>query len=329
MSAPFNLGAESMDKRLRAKLSLPEVFAVMIALSVALAFIYYHQRGWMDLIDFDAYLRGAQGDFRYFFYAYWFLPVVSFLSFLPFTISAVLWDVIGIFSLVIACRVFDAKPLPIILSYQVLYILFYGQITLWLIGGLALAWWAMAHDKWYLAGLGFVLAATKYQVGIFFDLVLWLAATRDWQTRAKALALPIAVSIITTIVYPHWLSGTIASIATSHPNDAASVSLWRWVGPWGLLLLIPPLFVKDKNRRLILLLIAAILASPYYQQADLVCLFLFLPTPIILLGYLGVGFVWFGYGALQVLTLIPIIAYGYFLFPDIARKLRTGSDGWW
>lgn len=317
----FDMDAAAMEGRLRARLSLSELFAITMALAMSCVFLWLYHSGQNVFYDFRNYLDAGRGIFKEYYYAYWLLPFFTLLTHLPFDLAAIIWDLMGIACLWTACRVFNSRLTPILIGYQALYILFYGQITFVLVGGLALAWWSMAHQKLDLAGLGFTIAATKYQVGIIFALLLWLVAPISWRNRLRILILPVIIVLATMVLYPTWVQNTIATFLVSPPNDFASISLWRWIGPWALLLFVPPLFVPSPKKHLLLFAVAATLALPYFQQADLICLFLFVPYWIALMGNLGFLYIWFSWPALQMLAVVPLAAYIWFLGRTIRPPL--------
>jgi hypothetical protein len=317
----LEMDAGAMDARLRARLKPSELFALAMALAMSGIFLWLFHDGQNVFFDLRNYLSAGEGIFKEYYYAYWLLPVFTVLGRLPFDLTAILWDLTGIACLWIACRVFNSRLAPILIGYQTLYALFYGQITLVLVGGLALAWWSMAHQKWDLAGLGFIIATSKYQIGLVFAFMLWVAAPIPWRQRIRILILPAIIVVLTMLLYPTWIQNTIATFASSPPNDFGSISLWRWIGPWSLLLFIPALFVRSTKKRLILLVIAATLAMPYFQQADLICLFLFLPFWIALIGNLGFLYIWLSWPALQMMAIVPLIPYLWLLGQSIQNWL--------
>jgi hypothetical protein len=303
----FEMNARKMDKRIQSRLSLSEFAAVTVALLLSLAFLWVYRSN--AFVDFQVYMRAGKGLFTGYFYAYWILPVFSLMTRLPFDATVMMWNLLGIACVWMACRVFGVKLLPVMVGYQALTYIFYGQITGLLIGGLALSWWAMAHKRWDLAGLGFVIACTKYQFGLAYAVTLWLAAPITLKEKMRILVVPVLTVLATLALYPHWIPDAIARFHSEMPESGGSISLWRWVGAWSLLLFVPVLFVKDTQKKLLLLMLAMTLAIPYFQQDDLTALFLFLPFGFALIGNIGILYVWFGNTALQVLAIIPLLAY--------------------
>ena len=113
--------------------------------------------------DLQVYLAGRASPM--FYYAYWSLPLFNVLNRLPLPTAFAAWSVLNLLCAWFAVRVFGGKPILVLGSYQMLNILYYGQISGVLAGGLALLWWGILHRKWGAAGFGLLLALTKYPGG--------------------------------------------------------------------------------------------------------------------------------------------------------------------
>ena len=70
------------------------------------------------------------------------------------------------FGIWFAVRVFGGKSPLALLSYQMLFVCFYGQIAGVIVAGLALLWWSLERKRWLLAGIGAALALIKWQMGL-------------------------------------------------------------------------------------------------------------------------------------------------------------------
>jgi hypothetical protein len=246
---------------------------------------------------------------------------------IPYWWGFALWGAMNILCLFFAARVFGGHSALPLLTFQFFYSLFLGQITGFLIGMLALAAWAMAHRRWHLAGMAFFLAAAKFQLGLPFGLLLWLTAEIRWRDRLRVLVVPAILALLSLGVSPSWPADLLERIREIPPYDWASISLWHWMGLTVLLLLLPPLLLPLKRSRRFLALAAVIpMAVPYFQQADLLVLYVF---PIgwlpILLGNLGLLFFEYQCKALQLLWIVPLTAYLSVVLPalyfDIKKKM--------
>jgi hypothetical protein len=328
----FIIDKELIDQRLRKRLSLAELFSLGLCVGMVGIFIWLQVLETYRSIDYANYINTVSGNFQYYFYAAWAVPFYHLFAWLPYYIGYALWNIVNIAGVFFAARVFGGKSTLALLSYQFLYSLFYGQITGIILGSIALFWWATAHKKWDLAGLGLILGATKFQVGMLLGGLLWLFAKISWRERFRILIVPVCVVVLSLFLYPGWVSQLYQRILLSPPNDFGSISLWRWLGPAMLVLLIPPCVLPlSKEKRIIGLIAAASLCLPYYQQADLVSLFIFPVGWLSILGYLGAFYSAFEWAALQSLLIIPIVAYLFAILPGIpwliqSRKSQPSRD---
>jgi Glycosyltransferase family 87 len=322
--------AQIMYWRLRQRLTPGELFALAFALGMVGIFTWLPP-GAPFAFDFRIYLGTAQGNFSYYYYGqqyyyyygYWLVPIFIGLAKLPLNLSYVLWCAINILAVFFAARVLGGNVPMAVLSYQMLYSLYYGQIDGIIVGGLALVWWGLVNQKWNIAGLGIALASAKYQLGFTGSLFLMLLADVSWKDRLRVLVVPILVVLASLILFPYWPLQVLNTLRTNPPNDEGSISLWRWLGPSVLLLWIPPLLLNlTRERRLLALVAVTGLTLPYFQQADLLFL-LALPIGWIgLLGNLGYLLMVKGWVVLQALALMPLVVYVTILAPAFVRLMN-------
>jgi len=201
------------------------------------------------------------------------------------------------------------------LSYQVFAILYYGQISGLLAGGLALCWWGIAHDRWNLAGLGLLIAVTKFQVGLFLGgILIWYAGV-SWRHFWRMMVVPVVIGIISLFLYPFWPLELLNKLI-AFPNMHLGITFWNYIGAWSLLFWIPALFLPlSKPERFLSLFALIIFAVPYYLQFDLITLFTFPISWLPGLGYLGFLFPFFGLAVIRILVIIPILLYLRIILP--------------
>ncbi|MGZ3951949.1 MAG: glycosyltransferase 87 family protein [Flavisolibacter sp.] len=322
MKFVLNSDPQEMKKRLWRQPALDEFFALALAFGMTGLFVWAQHNLSFVSVDFNFYLEAARRNFNnqnlYFYYGYWILPIFTVLSKLPFDIAYVLWNSILILGVFFAVRVFGGKAIIAIASYQMFSNLFYGNIAGLIVGGLGLGWYGIVNKKWHLAGLGIALASAKYQIGLSGSLLLILATETTWGNRLRVFIIPVIVWISSLVVYPNWPLQAYNTIQNHPPDALASISLWRWIGPWSILLLVPPFLLRLKpQQRFLALMAATYLALPYDQQGDLLIL---LVLPIGWIGLLGnVGYFkgLYGWGVLQRLFFFPLIIYGMTLIPEL------------
>jgi hypothetical protein len=303
--------------RLKQKPALGEVIGFSLALGMLLGFLIVNPPS----IGFDLknYLKTSDGDFSNYYYGYWLLPIFTILRQLPFTLSYLFWGLLSIFSILFALRVFGGWSFAVLSSYQMFYILYQGQFIGPGIGALALLWWGLVNRRWNIAGLGLILAAAKYQTGFTCGLILLICAPISWYERTRVLIIPGLVILLSLVAYPMWPLRALETLRYSPPNDLGSMTLWRWIGPYALLFWLPILATLIRRQISPIAWIATVmLSAPYFQQTDLLVLFV-LPVswlPILgNFGYLG------GYKGLQALVILPLLVYIEFLFGFV--KTRT------
>lgn len=321
---------QQMEKRLWRQLTLEEFFALALAFGMVLFFVWERHNLSFASLDFRIYLETAHGNFNYqnfyYYYGYWILPIFAVLSKLPFGIAYFLWSSINILGVFFAVRVFGGKAIIAITSYQMFYNLIYGNITGLIVGGLGLCWYGIVNKKWHIAGLGIALASAKYQIGLSGSLLLILIAETTWRNRLRVFIIPVIVCLSSLIVYPNWPLQVFNTIRNHPPVALGSISLWRWIGPWSILVLLLPFLLRLKPQQRFLALVAALgLALPYYQQTDLLFL-LVLPIGWIgLLSNMGYFMVFYGWVALQLLFFFPLIIYSLTLLPELRNLLGIST----
>jgi len=322
----FTTDPVRIDARLRRRLGRSELVGLIVA-AVFLVYAAYLQNevfGYEYPPDYYRYMEVARFDFSQNYYAYWIAPVFWVLGKLPtYYAGYLLWGGLSIAGIWFAARVFGGNVLPALISYQMLYVLYYGQIAPILIGGLALMWWSLAHKRVHIAGFGWVLAATKFQLGVPIGLFLLLLSDTSWRERALVLVVPVVVTLASLIGYGLWPLDLLDVLLNNPPNQVGSVSLWQWIGPTSLVLWLPPIFLNlTKERRMLALTAALALAVPYFQQTDLLMLYMLPVGWLALLGNLGYLFLVASWFAFPSLVIVPLIAYGVSVGPSLVAWVR-------
>ncbi len=318
--------AASLDKRLSQRLSLLELFALALCAAMVFVFAWYQLHGGAGAYDLTNYLRAGQGDTSFHFYASWILPLYTLLGFMHPVAAFVLWNLANIAGVFAATRVFGggSKAASALLTYQLFYTLYYGNITGILLGGMALCWWGLTHKRWGLAGLGLTLLLTKFQLGVPLGLALLCLAGLSWRERAYSAVVPLLALLVSLAAYPHWPVEVIGTILSNPPNDLSSISLWQWLGPVAVLLWLPVLLPLSKTKRLILLTATTALSLPYFQHTDLLALFVlpigWVPLAGNLSFYLFAKYSWPG---LKALAIIPLGIYLWIGVPATWQWLQA------
>ena len=215
------------------------------------------------------------------------------------------------------------------LTYGMLSSLYLGQFSGVLVGGLALLWWGLAHGRWNVAGIGLILAASKYHTGALPALILILCSDTSWGQRLRVLPIPAAVCLSSFAFYGFWPLNVLATYQNNPPNAWGNISPWHWIGPFALLIWIPPFIVRmDWRERIIALFATTPLGVPYFQHTDLVMLGVMPIGWLSLLGNLGFLKQLLGMEEQPYLMTLPLVVYLATLVPhavNLQRRSKTAS----
>jgi len=322
LPGPFYFSTEDIDRRLRTRPNRIEIITLGVAVAVLILSLTAHILRDHIPYDFYNYVKTSQGDFSNYYYAHWLLPIFYLFGQFDIYTGYFIWGILNIAGAYYAMRVFGGRPLVVMLSFQLFYVLYFGQITGVIAGALALQAWALAHDRWDFAGIGMALAISKYQMGIPLSLAIWLLADINWRERLRVLFVPSLVIVLSLLIYPGWPIRSLNTILQNPPNDYGSISLWRWIGYSALVLWLPTLILKmDSARRMVLIAATIALTIPYFQQTDLLFLLSMPINGIGLLGILGYSFFIFGWDAMKWLFILPLGIYLILVYTPLKRGI--------
>jgi hypothetical protein len=226
---------------------------------------------------------------------YWARWIFSLLALPPEPVAYVILSLTSIALLYLAVRAFGGRPWLVFTSYAFAWTLFYGQIDSLVVGGLALAWWALGHERPTLLGAGLILALVKPQLSAPLALALWW-----WSpSRLRSLLVPAFIFALSLLMWGWWLPEWLAGFGTAGwlVGLSRNLSWWSLIGPfalliWPLVLTLP----MERPRRLAAIAAATAFSVPYFPLPSAVLL-LALPAPV---------WVW---AVLQVPLLGPLVGY--------------------
>ena len=312
----LEMDPEKLRQRLFSRPDPGEFLGLALAVMGSLGLAWQHANHvYLFQYDLGMYLNAAHGDFSYYRYGYWFLPMVLLLARLPFPFAFLIWNLLNIGGVFLACRIFGGKPLWVLTGYQMFYTLFQGNISGILLGGLALGWLAVILKKWKLAGVCFLLACTKYQLGIPLSAFLVFYAPGTWRDKSRLLIVPFILILVTFLIWGNWPLKVLADLK-DHPVDTqGALSLWEHIGVTALLVWLPPFLLKLSPQKCLgMLICATYLGQPYVQQNDLIAMFSLIPNPLLpLAGDLGYLLAVRQFNFLQYLIFIPLGLYLWIL----------------
>lgn len=268
------------------------LFAAAFCLGLSGAFLYLTAISPAYPCDYVAFLRSAAGGgFEGFYYLSYFLLPVKPLTTLPLPVSFLLWNGLNILGFIAAARHFGGKIWVGLLSYPMLYNLYYGNI-----GGL-LAFGAMLlHKGGWWGGLGAAIVLVKPQVGLLLVLVTLIRGH-----RLKTL-LPLAGCMLAGFLVYGWVL-PLDRILASPPVTAGSISLWEVIGVGAVLAFVPLLWRRDLRTASA----ANALGQPYYQVTGMLPLLAMERGYLGLLTYIGFLMPFGGWLMIDLIAIFPLV----------------------
>jgi hypothetical protein len=216
---------------------------------------------------------------------------------------------------------FEGQPLPILISAQLSWVLWWGQIDAFPILALALGWLSLKKKSWIMMLAALAIASTKPQSCLIPVFVMWWWLGHERWKALIGFVLLITASLLIWGPWPIWIIERIYGLASNKSFGPWNASL----GLIALPLLIPALLMPlDRKQRLLAITATALLISPYMPYYSTLILFCF-PLPwwmgsFAIIGYLptiiGTHLAWNG------ITLLPIAILGILYRPRIVILMQ-------
>lgn len=277
--------------------------------------------------DFLALSNALQGDTSQFFYPYWFLWLLYPFTSMPEPLGITIWSLMNLAGVYYGTKTFGGKWWLAIFSFQMAYTLWVGNVVGFVLGGAAFLFSSLEMKKPVLGGLGLLLCTIKPQLGVPIAVGIIVLSNLNWIARLKTLIIPGFGTILSLFIYPGWPNQLLETLQNTPPNDAASISLWPIFGPIVLMLWIPVFLPgMSKRDRLILIACAQAVTLPYYQQTDLLAIFLFPLGFAPILGNLGFLSLHFGWTGVEFLSLIPLSIILFLVSRNLHSRKRTRTQ---
>ena len=274
-------------------------------------------------VDYQVYIQATQGDFSGYYYPHWILWLMYPFSQLPYYVGFALWVVLNIVCLVYATHTFGGKLWVLMLSYQLLWIIYYGQIVGIVAGGLAF-YWVHIKDRPLISGIGVIFALAKPHVSIPILLAIGLMRSSTWRGRLYSTVPMWCVLGLSLLVEPTWIADLLLRLENTPPSYMGNISLYQWVGPWALILWLGILLPMPNRDKLIVIVATTALSLPYYQQSGLLILYAFPISYLPLLGNLSFVLPFFDDPAiLGIAAIVPLVAYIYFVSKALLNRSTT------
>jgi len=309
---------ETIDQRLRQRASLSETFAILLGIFLSIGFTGL--RISQDLhpingIDTGIFINSVHGIYEGFYYPNWSIPLFWLLSLLSSpALIFVVWNTLNILAIAFSARVFGGKSAVALLSYQLIFSLWFGQIVGVIIGGIAFYWWMLRRGKPMIAGMGAIFALIKPQMSIPILLVMGIYGADNWRDRMIS-AIPGFLALgLSLLFWNNWIFDLIIRIRETPPMENGSIALWQYIGAWSLLLWIPVFLVPMKPARRIILITATMsVATPYFIHNGLLLLFVMPAGWIGLGGNIGYAMTYLGWNAVKLTAIVPLLVYVWIL----------------
>jgi hypothetical protein len=284
-------------------------------------------RGGFDW--YFAFRAAARNEASIIITPYW----VNFLSFLPAhlpePLGFSLWISAGCLAVYTAARSSKAPVFALLLSYQLHWCLYHGQVDTYLAGAAALGLWASQKQKPYLGGAAILTLLIKPHIGLLPALLIfwWL------KEKKKAAIVILSGMAVSFLAWPGWLESLVTTQAFSY-TQRLPVATWNNISPHLPFYISLPLVAAallsplEKPRKLQALLAVSLLVSPYSPvYSQVILLWLPLPIPIALLACLPwIGAVIFNGVYYQAAGLVlPITILVYDFWPLIITKWEMAA----
>lgn len=215
----------------------------------------------------------------------WLAPIMAPFVTMPGRAGFALFTAATLGMLLYSSRILGGRAIPLLLSAQVAWVLWWGQIDGLAILGVALAVTAEKKRSVWLMFAALLLASAKPQVGLVPAVAQWWWLGKGrWKTLA-AFAVIFLASLLVWGCWPMRIMEQIVGL-----TDARSYGPWNTsLGLIALPLFIPALLAPlERRQRLIAITATALLVSPYMPYYSTVILLCF-PVPwwAYLFGFLG------------------------------------------
>lgn len=220
----------------------------------------------------DAFRNGARGDYSLVVTPYWSLLLSLIPAQAPEPFGYLIWITIGSLLVLVTTHRFNSPLLAVLLSYQMSWVLFYGQIDPFILFGIGLGYEAIINKKPILLGLSISLVTIKPQIGSLLAIYFFFSSP----SKAKTALIFLLIVLATLLIWPGWPERLIFEQILpfmDRPNNNwtnTSLGIPFWVGSiFSILSLMSPMSLKNK---IPLLLATNLLVSPYstiYSQLSL------------------------------------------------------------
>ena len=286
------------------------------SLSIALGLMLF----FLPHPDWHGDLHNFREEADTLWHPYWAKWLFTLLRLPPEPVAYLLLSLTCIAMLYFALRVFGGRHWMVFTSFAFAWTLIYGQIDALVVGGLALAWWAVQEKRPVWLGAGLVLASLKPHLALPLGLLLWW-----WSpSRLKSLIVPAVVLALSLLTYGFWIPEWIERLQdisyltelTRNLSIHTETGYWIWL-VWPLVLALP----LERPRKLVAVAATTALTMPYFPLPSAV-LFLVMPVPAWLYWLLQVPALggWLGYWLYLPMKIAPPLLLLWAAYPLLRAR---------
>jgi len=202
----------------------------------------------------------------------WLVPFMAPFVTMPGRAGYVLFMAASIVMMIYGTRFFGGKAIPVLLSAQMWWVLWWGQIEGWAVLALVAGWIALQKRSWPLMFLALAMGSFKPQIGFIPLIALWWWSGRQRWISFAAMVLLTAVSVAIWGPWPLWYYQGITSFVGDNHFGPWNASL-GWIA---LPLFIPALLLPlTRYQRLMALTATGLLVNPYMPYYSTIILLIF------------------------------------------------------
>ena len=218
---------------------------------------------------------------------------------------------------------FGGNPILLLLSAQLSWVLWWGQLEGWAILALVIGWIGMERQSWGWMFFALAMASFKPQVGFVPVLALWMWSGKARWKSAMGLAMVFLFTLIAWGPWPWWyVQGILNSSFVEGHASVVQASLGLAALPLLVLALVLPM---NKVHRLLALTAASQLVSPYMPFYSMVLLLCFqvpwwiygISFVAYLPSFLGTTLAWNG------MVLLPLCILAWLYWPILLHWWRA------
>lgn len=214
----------------------------------------------------------ANADYPWTLNPPWLAPFMAPFVSLPGQAGYIVFMAATIAAVIYGSRFFGGKTILTLLSAQMFWILWWGQIEGWAILGLVLAKIAFDRKSWPLMFLALTLASFKPHIGLVPVLVYWWWSGRQRWISMGSLMVVFLFSLFIWGPWPLWYMEGILKFAGDGHATIWTIS----IGLAALPLFIPALLLPlAPEQRVLALTATALLVSPYTPYYSTIILMVF------------------------------------------------------